>query len=231
MRKQTGLYLFLAALLIHLAGIYFNNATVEKITKPLLIIVLAGYFIISTKESRSELKKWIFLALLFSWAGDVLLMFVAENPNFFLAGLVSFLIAHIFYIIFFHSVRMQQNIKPKPFLLVPVLVYYVSLITFLSPHLGDMKLPVRIYGVVICFMLMLALHMLYIKNKNAGLFMMIGALLFVASDSVLAINKFFNAFDGAGMIIMLTYGIAQVLITKGAIDYISKGINTQKSGI
>ncbi|MBS1607196.1 MAG: lysoplasmalogenase [Bacteroidetes bacterium] len=222
MRKQPWVYLFLVVLLIHLAAIYFDNTTIDKITKPLLIILLAGYFIVTTRSVNSRLKKWVLLALFFSWAGDVLLMFVADNSNFFLAGLVSFLIAHIFYIIFFHSVRVQQDVKPKAFLLIPVLVYYVALITFLSPHLGDMKLPVRIYGVVICFMLMLALHMLYIKNKNTGLLMLIGALLFVVSDSTLAINKFYNSFRGAGIIVMLTYGIAQLLITQGAIKYIQK---------
>lgn len=67
---------------------------------------------------------------------------------------------------------------------------------------------------------MLALHMLYIKNKNAGLLMMIGALLFVLSNSTLAINKFYNSFSGAGILIMLTYGIAQLLIVQGAIGYL-----------
>lgn len=220
MRKQSGGYLFFVALLMHLAAIYFDNNSIERITKPLLVILLVIYFIWATKGIGSKLKKWILFALFFSWAGDVLLLFVADNPNFFLAGLVSFLITHIFYIIFFHLIRVHQDVKPKPFLLIPVLVYYVALITFLSSHLGDMKLPVRIYGVVICFMLMLALHMLYIKNKNAGLLMMIGALLFVLSDSTLAINKFYNSFNGAGILIMLTYGIAQLLIVQGAIGYL-----------
>ena len=83
-----------------------------------------------------------------------------------------------------------------------------------------MKLPVRIYGVFICFMLMLAMHMPYIKDKKAGLLMITGALLFVISDSVLAINKFYNEFNGAGIVIMLTYGIAQLLIVEGATNYI-----------
>jgi uncharacterized membrane protein YhhN len=220
MRKQSGVYLFLVVLLIHLTAIYFDSNLIDKITKPLLIILLAVFLIVNTRRVNSSLKKWVVFALFFSWAGDVLLMFVSDNSNFFLAGLVSFLVAHIFYIVFFHRVRMEQTVTAKPFLLIPVLVYYVALVTFLSPHLGDMKLPVRIYGVVICFMLMLALHMLYIKNKNAGLLMLIGALLFVISDSALAINKFYSSFSGAGIIIMLTYGIAQLLIVQGAIKYI-----------
>ena len=112
------------------------------------------------------------------------------------------------------------DVKCKIFLLLPVLVYYAILMTVLSPWLGDMKLPVRVYGVVICFMLMLALHMPYIQDKKAGLLMMSGALLFVLSDSVLAMNKFYKPFKEADIIIMITYGIAQLSIVQGAIKYI-----------
>jgi uncharacterized membrane protein YhhN len=96
-----------------------------------------------------------------------------------------------------------------------------GLIILLSPYLGDMKLPVRIYGIVISFMFMLAMHMLFIKNKTAGRFMMTGALLFVISDSVLAINKFYQPFEAAGMVIMLTYGLAQLFIVEGSIRYMT----------
>ena len=161
------------------------------------------------------------LALFFSWSGDILLMFVSRNELFFLLGLGSFLLAHIFYIIFFHQVRVREGVKGNPWLLVIVVIYYGALISWLSPYLGDMKIPVRIYGIVISFMFMLAMHMLVIKNKQAGKWMTGGALLFVISDSVLAINKFYTAFEGAGIIIMLSYGLAQLFIVKGAIDYIN----------
>jgi uncharacterized membrane protein YhhN len=70
-------------------------------------------------------------------------------------------------------------------------------------------------------MFLLALHMLFIKNKGAGKLMMFGALLFVASDSILAINKFYLPFEFAGIFIMLTYGLAQLLITIGAANYVN----------
>jgi uncharacterized membrane protein YhhN len=102
-------------------------------------------------------------------------------------------------------------------LLLIVLIYYGVLMMYLDPYLGDMTIPVRVYGVVISMMLMLALHMLYLKDKTAGLLMMAGALLFVVSDSVLAFNKFYRPFEPAGFIIMLTYGMAQLFIVQGAI--------------
>ncbi|MET0394586.1 MAG: lysoplasmalogenase, partial [Chitinophagaceae bacterium] len=86
---------------------------------------------------------------------------------------------------------------------------------------GPMELPVKVYGIVISSMCMLALHMPYLGNKPAGRLMMAGALLFVLSDSVLAINKFYQPFDAAGLVIMLTYGLAQLLIVQGAVSYIA----------
>lgn len=222
MQKRYTIFIFLIILIINLCGIYAGNGLIESISKPLLMVVLMGYFIWDTKKYSSVLKKWVLSALFFSWVGDILLMFVTNNSIFFLAGLSSFLIAHIFYILFFHSVRVKEFIKGKIFLLFPVLIFYVVLMTLLSPGLGTMKLPVRIYGVFIFFMLMLAMHMLYIRNRKAGLLMMIGALLFVISDSVLAVNKFYSEFNGAGIVIMLTYGIAQLMITEGAISYVSR---------
>jgi len=113
-----------------------------------------------------------------------------------------------------------ENVKSNPWLLVAVVVYYAALINLLSPYLFDMKIPVLVYGVVISFMFMLAMHMLFIKNKTAGQWMMAGALLFVMSDSILAINKFYQPFEAAGVLIMLTYGLAQFFIVQGAIKYI-----------
>src|SRR5204862_1271682 len=128
---------------------------------------------------------------------------------------------HVCYVFFFHNIRVIENMKSKGWLLIPVVVYYAGLITFLSPYLGDMKLPVRIYGIVISFMFLLAMHMLFIKNKIAGRLMLIGALLFVISDSILAINKFYRSFEMAGIIIILTYVLAQFFIIEGAKRYMT----------
>ncbi|MEO6611550.1 MAG: lysoplasmalogenase [Chitinophagaceae bacterium] len=223
MKKQYWLILFLLILGAHIAGIQLNNEIFQYVSKPLLLPVLGAYFLFETKGMASGLKKWVLLALFFSWAGDILLIFVARDELFFLLGLASFLLAHIFYIIFFHQVRIREGIKGNPWLLLVVVIYYGALISWLSPYLGTMKIPVRIYGIVISFMFMLAMHMLAIKNKPAGRWMMLGALLFVLSDSVLAINKFYNPFEPAGIIIMLSYGLAQLFIVKGAVDYINTG--------
>ncbi len=225
MNKKIWITLYLVVLATDLIGVYTENETLRYITKPLLMPVLVVYFIINTTAFTSPLKKWIVLALLFSWLGDVLLMFETLNSSFFIFGLVAFLIAHIFYILFYQSVLRLENLKRNYWLIVPVLIYYVSLIYILNPHLGEMKLPVRIYGAVISYMLIQALQIGRIKNSEAAWLMVFGAILFISSDSILALNKFYSSFGHAGILIMLTYGLAQLLIVLGASKYITSQSN------
>ena len=220
MKKTIWIILFALVLLIDLVAVYSNNESLRFTTKPLLMPLLVIYLLLQTKTKNSNLKVWIFLALFFSWAGDIFLLFEEERPNFFLFGLSAFFIAQVFYIVFFHNIRMREYIRGNALLLLLVIVYYSILISVLSPYLGNMKLPVRIYGVVLSFMVMLAMHTMLGKNKRAAVWMMTGAILFVVSDSLLAFNKFFSAFNYSGLIVMLTYGLAQLFITEGAVRYI-----------
>jgi uncharacterized membrane protein YhhN len=226
MPKSTWIIVFIFLLLANLISTYLNNDTLRSISKPALMPVLAIYFLTQTRGIVTPLKVWIMLALGFSWLGDILLMFEENNSIFFLLGLSAFFIAQVFYIVFFHNIRMREYIRGNALLLLVVIVYYFILISIISPHLGDLKLPVRIYGVVLSFMVMLAMHTMFSKNRTAGRWMMTGAILFVASDSLLAFNKFYSSFDYAGLMIMLTYGVAQLFITGGAAKYIrEKSVN------
>ena len=221
MKKGFWIILFLVDLFIDLAAVYFKNETLRYISKPLLMPLLIVYFIFHTQPFISSLKKWIVLALVFSWLGDVLLMFESINSSLFIFGLIAFLIAHIFYIFFFENVIRKVGLNKNYWWFIPVLIYYVALIFILSPHLGDMKLPVRIYGIVISYMLIQALQTGRINNQAAAGLMIGGAILFITSDTILALNKFYQSFEYAGIAIMATYGIAQLLITLGAMRYIT----------
>ncbi len=219
MKKEYWLILFAFVLIVDLVAVQFNLEWLKFIFKPLIILSLIGYFLSATNTISNSLKPLIIFALLFSWAGDVLLMFESKNPLFFIVGLISFLIAHLFYVYYFHRIRISQSIAGSVFLMIPVVIFYFVLMYILEPYLGVLKLPVRVYGVVISFMLLLALHMLKINNRSAGKLFALGALLFISSDALLAINKFYSSFPMAGLSIILTYGLAQYFIVKGAISY------------
>lgn len=220
MKKKFFLSLFSLSLLADLTGIALENGMLQIIFKPLIVLALIFYFIINTTRGKGKLVFWILFALFFSLAGDILLMFDSD-PDFFLAGLSTFLLAHLFYIIFFYQVGRREGIRPRGMLFVTVAVYYASLIYLLYSRLNDMKLPVVLYGLVISTMFLLALHMYFIRNKVAGEMMLAGAALFVISDSLLAINKFYSAFSLAGILIMLTYAGAQLYLVLGASRYIN----------
>jgi len=92
---------------IHLAAI-ISGSGFEKlamITKPLLMPALMVVFYRLTRRRENSQRKFVFAALIFSWIGDVSLMFWGINSNFFLIGLISFLLTHIAYIIAFTQVR------------------------------------------------------------------------------------------------------------------------------
>jgi uncharacterized membrane protein YhhN len=220
LKKQTWIFLFVIAVVGTISAELVKSQLVTYISKPLIVVSVTGYFLSQVHNVVSSLKKWILAALFFSWVGDILLIFQERDPIFFLMGLSSFLLAHIFYIIFFHNVRVKEAVRSNVWLLLIVVIYYLGLITLLSPYLKDMKLPVRVYGIVISFMFLLAMHMYFIKNKIAGQWMVAGAVLFVISDSILAINKFYQPFKAADVLVMLTYGLAQLFIIEGAVRYI-----------
>jgi len=220
MNKSTGnifVILFIAITLLDVIGIYAGNNTLHQVTKPLLIPALLAlmFFSNTIKEGRAL----IITGLLFSWAGDVLLLFENKHALFFIGGLASFLLTHICYIIYFLKIRSVQPslIKKQPWIAALVAGYGVSLVMFLLPYLGELKIPVVVYAIVICNMLMFSLHVFYRVNKPANLLFVSGAILFTASDSMLAVNKFYQPFTGAGVLIMLTYCAAQFCIVQGVI--------------
>lgn len=219
MSRKTWLLLFFIIVATDLFAIASGNNDLRWFTKIFIVPLLIGYLISSLAFIRSRVHKWVMAALVFSWGGDVLLMLEPKNNIFFIWGLVLFLIAHVCYIYFFLAVKRRETVKTDWLLILPVIIYYLVLIIFLFPHLGDLKLPVIIYGAVISTMLALALHMQPAKYGNAGIYMMVGAVLFIISDSVLAVNKFYKSFEWGGIITMMTYAFAQLLIVVGVIKY------------
>lgn len=219
--KAFFLLVFALFFVLDLAAVWMGHEAMRVFSKPVLMPALAGYVFVVTRAS-SSFQRLLLMALFFAWAGDILLMFQEDNDStFFLLGLSAFLIAHIYYIGLFHRIRTKENVRDRWWWLPLIAAYYAVLIAMLYPHLGGMKIPVLIYGLVISFMLLQAMHMLYVKKiRTAGQFMAMGAALFILSDSILAINKFYSPFAEAGMAIMFTYGLAQVLIVTGAVRYI-----------
>jgi uncharacterized membrane protein YhhN len=191
-------------------------------TKPLLMpLLMAGYFL--EIKPLNYFSRIILFALFFSWLGDVFLMFEQVMPVFFIVGLASFLTAHLLFIVYFSRIKSGSVsfLRKRPVMLLAVLAYVVELMFVLWPHLGGMKIPVLLYGIVIGTMLCFALWQYgKVPSGAAGLFIA-GALLFVASDSLLAINKFKAPMLHGGLWIMSTYTLAQYFIARGSARHLS----------
>jgi uncharacterized membrane protein YhhN len=97
------LYLFLAATVLDLAFVIEQNNSSRFFSKPLILLGLIIYFYRITRPiSSTLLTKSILAALIFSWIGDILLLW----SGLFVYGLGAFLMAHVCYIIGF---KFAQN--------------------------------------------------------------------------------------------------------------------------
>ena len=226
MKKEIWLFVFIIALSADIGFILSDQNSLRLFSKPLIVVSLLIYFISKTVATPSRLRSLIITALLFSLLGDLLLLFEANDPVFFITGLIAFLLAHIFYIIAFNHLRTTEKIRLKILFFIPVLCYYLFLIVVLYNYLNEMKIPVMVYGGAISLMLVMAVHLAGIKYASLGRIVFFGALLFIISDTILAFNKFYRQWDQASIMIMLSYGLAQLFISYG----MSGIIETEKGG-
>lgn len=193
------------------------------VVKALIIPILMILFIINLKPFRNRLHSFMFAGLIFSWAGDVILEFTQSNGNMFIFGLSCFLLAHIMYFTVFIITPGKNCILSNCiFLLIPVIIYGVGLVFYLYDDLADMRIAVILYAIVILTMLTGAINRKEKVKKASYYLVLTGAILFVISDSVIAIDKFSYHFESSVIVIMSTYIIAQYLIVTGYINQFNR---------
>jgi uncharacterized membrane protein YhhN len=215
MRAIFGLKSYLTFSVIYLLIVLFQHEEVAWYLKPFLIpfLLLTVYFF----ENFST-KKILLIALFFSWVGDVILLFSEQGELYFIFGLVAFLISHITYILLFTKQLNSRNIKNISVFWMGIgciLLYFSILIFTLFPKLGALKIPVLIYALTITTMLYFAFKGSLKWTKKIGNLVLLGAIFFVSSDSILAFDKFYNPIPFNSFLIMSTYIIAQYYIVNG----------------
>lgn len=151
-------------------------------------------------------KIFILAGLLASSAGDVFLLL---HRKWFPAGLGCFLLAHGFYALAFKPAPGQAASGGT---LLPFLVFGLLMFRTLAPNLGKLKLPVLVYIAAITVMAWFAAARFIDLGGWDTLAALAGALLFLASDSVLAYARFVKDFGPAQLFILGTYFPAQLLI-------------------
>ncbi len=191
--------------------------------------LLAAWLMAETGLRNSFFRNAVLLALAFSTLGDVLLMF--EGGLYFLLGLSAFLVAHLWYIAAFTSVSGFRNgyLAKQPVLLLPFLIYPLVLFWQLWSGIpAGMKIPVCLYGGVITMMALSVMNLKHQLKPSHFLLMLGGAVLFVISDSLIALSRFGQSFEGAGIAVMLTYMAGQYLLILSAIRWLKTSESAQK---
>ena len=197
--------------------------------RALLIPFLLVYYHLTARSKYTGFHRLIMTGLFFSWAGDIFMHFSVSGNNFllspsnyFLLALTSYIFVHLFYILAFIITPGKNTIVGKRFYqLLMILAYGAVFIWLVYNKLitpwGNFRIPVIVYTVLILFMLAAALNRYGKVNGVSYMLVAIGALLFVFSDSLLIINKFYEKVDFAKILILTTHIIAQYLIATGSL--------------
>jgi uncharacterized membrane protein YhhN len=219
--KNSFLILFVLASSSTIISQALGLENLHHWSKPIIMLALGGYYITATSRGRS----WaVLLAIVFSFFGDSFLLYEKKAPIYFMLGLGSFLLAHLIYIIAYkHHVDENNGDElmgvHRVRLAFPIVLAGSGLVIVLFPHLGDLKFPVTVYAVILVLMVLNALFRYNRTNMQSFWLVFAGAVLFMVSDSILALNKFLMTFPNAGIWIMLTYVSAQFLIVEGLIRH------------
>ncbi|RLK00220.1 lysoplasmalogenase [Tenacibaculum discolor] len=214
MTKQTKItvasIVFLVVAIIDVYAVITQNKTIEMIFKPLLMTSLAVVYLVSVKKPNF----WLLSALFFSFWGDV---FLLDKANFFVFGLASFLVAHVVYIKITTSFLYKDSAVRILTSAIPFVLLFVGLLGLIYPNLGDMLLPVIVYGVAISTFGTAALLNYRQQKTTANTWLLLGAILFIASDSLIALNNFYMPKPLFNIAIIVLYIVSQYLIVKAII--------------
>jgi uncharacterized membrane protein YhhN len=226
MKSHFLLKIYIAFTLIYLIILYLDLEGFDWYMKPILLPILLMAVVVTENFSS---KKILLTALTFSWIGDIILLFADKGEQYFIFGLIAFLLSHVVYIVLFSKQQTTKNNDNKTVFWLgnlAILTYFIIMINTLFPKLGALKIPVLVYAIVITTMLFFAFKGSLKWVIPANNYILIGAIIFVTSDSILAFNKFYAPIEHASFYIMATYCLAQYLIVSGILK-----LNTQKNNI
>lgn len=220
--KKIALAVFILSVIGVVVFEFTQTPWIHFISKPLIVIsLLAYYYYGSAREDRSPI---FILALIACLCGDIFLM----SPEYFIPGLISFLTGHVLYIFAYRQHRTEDDVDSlrglqRVRLAFPIVLAGTGLVVVLYPVLGSMQIPVMIYAAVITVMALTALFRYGRTSSKSFWLVFLGAVVFMMSDSILAINKFLAPVNNSGLLIMTTYMAAQFLIVEGILKHPPQG--------
>lgn len=211
----SGLMVFFILAIVEMAALIVADCTHEaaaysiaRWVKPFLMPSLAIAAMLDRRIPRKT-ARFIICALIFHAAGDILLLFSGEN--YFIAGIGAFFIGHILYLVSLWG--LLDGIKSGGKIGIIALTAGLAVGLMLPYRIsGFLQICAYIYGATLLSLVSFSLTGLIRGHRNAVL-SLIGGVLFVISDSLIAVSAFHSLhLPFHDSLIMLTYLAAQFLI-------------------
>jgi uncharacterized membrane protein YhhN len=199
--KITALFVLSSA--FYCISTFSNDYPFHWVTKIIPILVLLATLVISFKGNKNKEIKLFIAGLVFCMGGDVFL--AVDRENLFIFGLGSFLVGHIFYIAALLPLEAKNRLG-----LTSLTVYGVIIMSILLGKLGGLLIPVLAYMLVL-----LAMAATTMLSRSSNAWLIIGGVSFTASDSLIGLDKFLSPIPYAGLLIMVTYYLAQYALVRG----------------
>lgn len=206
MKLDTWLAVFVVSIsaAFAISGKYQKSKFIHYAFKPLTMILVISLAFDRVTMLPSVYGYFILSGLCVSLFGDIFLMLPAR---YFKSGLLAFLAAQILYILAF-----SRGLKGLSFSFLLIILAYAGLVfLFLYRRFGKYRWPVLFYMLAISAMVWLAVSRYIGLLDRKSLLAMIGAFLFLFSDSLNAVNRFRKPFELAQFFILGTYFAAQLL--------------------
>lgn len=211
-------YIFLIAyfvfLTFHVLAEYYENKKGRFATKPFLMSLLIFYYAFSIPLAQYD---WLLiLALIFGWLGDISLM-IGREGKWFMLGLGSFLIGHIFYILsFLLSISDITQFPLWGFIyFIPTILTALIFLSMIKGKMGDLQKPTVIYILIITIMSISTTLRLADVQGTSFYLVWIGSILFMIADGIIALDKFHKEIPHSRVYVMIPYGLGQFLIVQG----------------
>jgi uncharacterized membrane protein YhhN len=208
--QRLSVTLLLAAVLLLRAELAGAIAWVY-VLKPLSTLLVIAVALPAALDRGDAYGRLVGIALGCSLVGDVLLMLPSDQ---FTGGLAAFLVAHLFYI---GAFTRDGGFATAPASALPLAAMGTIVLALIWPVPGPLRLPVIAYMLVILTMAWQALERSRQGAHEGAWWAAVGALLFVTSDSALALARFRGDFPGARAVVLGTYFLAQWMIATSAL--------------
>lgn len=185
--------------------------TVVRVSKPLFMMALIG-LAVALGATASVGGRFVLVALACGLVGDVALL--DDRPQAFLIGLAAFLLGHLAYLAAFVGWFTNLPLALLGFLLAGGLAATSGRRVYRAVARSEGQS----LGWAVAAYIAVSVAMTTAAGGTGGLLVLLGALLFLLSDLVLALNRFVGPRARAATVVIVTYHLAQALLVLFTID-------------